>query len=302
MVARPASVPAVRRFVEQALSEWGWRAPLQDVQLAASELATNAMLHSGTDYFEVELRTDDSGVRLEVLDRGATRAGAIAARGRAAASSGDVRQASMGGRGLYIVSALASSWGLDDLRTGTRVWAHFAVQGGGEEPSPPQLGESDVVLEVENVRVIELRGCPSQLLLDHDTNLGDIARELRLYGFGHRDAASVAAADRVRQVVRAAALSWDAARFLAQQAVLDGLSTVDVAIAPDDVTELPVRLRILREAITAAESMMAEGLLMSLPASADLQRWRDWVEDQMLGQAAGERGPVTFADWVAGRR
>lgn len=302
MVARPASVPAVRRFVDQALCDGGWAALVPDVQLAATELATNAMLHSGTDYFEVELRSDAAGVRLEVLDRGATRAGAIAARGRAAAASGDVHQAAMGGRGLFIVSALATSWGLDDLPAGTRIWAYFLVGGNGEEPSDPQLGEARLPVETKDVCIIELRGCPPQLLLDHDTNLADIASELRLYGFSHRDTASVAAAERVGQVVRTSALSWDAARLVAQQAVLDGVSAVDVAIAPDAVADVPRKLQILRDAVGAAEEMMAQGLLMTLPARPEVQQWRDWVEDQMLGQATGERDPVTFPDWIAGRR
>jgi hypothetical protein len=49
--------------------------------------------------------------------------------------------------------------------------------------------------------------------------------------------------------------------------------------------------------------MMARGLLMTLPAPAPVQEWRDWVEAQMVGQATTDGEPVTFADWrAAGRR
>ena len=55
MVAQPESVPAVRRFVDDALTTWGRADLIDDVSLSVTELATNATLHSRSNFFDVEL-------------------------------------------------------------------------------------------------------------------------------------------------------------------------------------------------------------------------------------------------------
>jgi hypothetical protein len=54
--------------------------------------------------------------------------------------------------------------------------------------------------------------------------------------------------------------------------------------------------------VGAAEAMMARGLMMTLPAAAPVQEWRDWVEAEMVEQATTHREPVRFAEWRAVRR
>lgn len=300
MVARPSSVPAVRRFVDDALVGWGRRDLIDDVSLSATELATNATLHSGSPYFEVELSADDAAVRVAVVDRGAISAQAIANRGGAAASVEALDGESMTGRGLFLVSALASAWGVEDLPGGTRVWAEFMTGAADYTPAAPRVSGAVESVDGPDVRVIELRGCPPELLLAHDANLADIARELRLFGASHRDEGMVEAAEQIVEIVRSSAVSWDAARLVARQGMLDGRAEVDVAIAPADAADLPRKVQVLRRAVGAAEAMMARGLLMTLPAPDPVQEWRDWVEDEMVGQATQYREPVRFADWLAG--
>src|SRR6476660_4829461 len=108
LVARPSSVPAVRRFVDDALSGWGRADLVDDVMLSATELATDATLHSGSTFFEVELSADHAAVRVAVLDRGATSARAIANRGDGEPTAEALEDESMTGRGLFLVSALAT--------------------------------------------------------------------------------------------------------------------------------------------------------------------------------------------------
>lgn len=301
MVARPASVPAVRRFVDDALVGWGHRDLVDDVALSATELATNATLHSGSTYFEVELSADEAAVRIAVLDRGALPARAIANRGEVASLEA-CDDESMTGRGLFLVSALASSWGIEDLPGGTRVWAEFGCGAADYTPRAPRISGAELPLADADVRVIELRGCPPDLLLAHDANLADIARELRLFGASHRDRAMVEAAEQIVEVVRLSAVAWDAARLVAKQGVQDGRAEVDVAIASADVADVPRKVEVLRRALGAAETMMARGLLMTMPAPAAVQQWRDWVEGEMLGQATSERAPVRFVEWLAAER
>jgi len=301
MAARLSSVPAVRRFVDDALVGWGRADLLDDVTLSATELATNATLHSGSTYFEVELSAEKEAVRIAVLDRGATPAQAIANRGEAT-SVESVDAESMTGRGLFIVAALARDWGVEDLPgAGTRVWAEFAAGTADYTPRAPHVGGVVTPPEVADIRVIELLGCPPDLLLAHDTNLADIARELRLYGASHDHEATADAAERIVEIVRGSAVAWDAARLVAKHGVHDGRTEVDVAIASADPADLPRKIQVLRRAVGAAEAMMAEGLLMTQPAPAPLQVWRDWVEEEMVGQATQDRTPVRFADWLADR-
>jgi len=308
MVAQPASVPAVRRFVDDALTTWGRLDLIDDVSLSVTELATNATLHSRSTYFDVELHTAADAVRVSVSDGGAAAGRTIASRvdrahaGNPADRDPDVE--SMTGRGLFIVSALAASWGIDDLADGTRVWADFTVAGPAG-PQPPVLSglldeaAVDPPSVGEEVTVIRLLGCPPGPLLAHDDNLADVARELNLFGASHHDAEAVAAARRIGEVVQASAMSWGAARLVASQALQEGRDRVDIAVVVSEPDQIPVRVQILRDAVDAAEAMSAQGLLMTLPAPPDVQRWRDWVEGEMVDQVRTGRAPVAFADWVA---
>ena len=222
MVAQPASVPAVRRFVDDALTTWGRTELIDDIGLSVTELATNATLHGRSTFFDVELRADARAVRVAVVDAGGASGQSIALRldGHAPSDHGlDLDLQSMTGRGLFLVSALASRWGIDDLPGGTRVWADFALQEARDEYaaqqpvlSPARGGERRLD---ENTRVIRLLGCPPDLLLAHDDNFGDIARELRLYGASHRDREAAGIAERISEIARLSALSWDAARVVA---------------------------------------------------------------------------------------
>ncbi len=138
----------------------------------------------------------------------------------------------------------------------------------GHPPDPPAPGLRDgrrgVRRRTQRTEVIELLGCPPDLLLAHDDNLADIARELRLYGASHRDPEARAIAERISEIVRLSALSWDAARVVAKQAVHDGERLVDIAIATDP-EELTRRVAALRQAVLRAEAMAEEGLLMTMP-------------------------------------
>src|SRR3954454_19491997 len=68
------SVPAARRFAQQALTEWGIAGHrADDVLLCVSELATNALLHGVPQGrgFQVVLRFDaQAPLRVEVHDSG----------------------------------------------------------------------------------------------------------------------------------------------------------------------------------------------------------------------------------------
>jgi anti-sigma regulatory factor (Ser/Thr protein kinase) len=121
-VALPAGAkaPGAARI---ALADWLQpRVPqrvLEDAQLLASELVTNAVLHAdlapGTDVVHVGVELAQHVLRLHVEDSGAIRS----------VSPRTPDLATGSGFGLNIVAALATRWGVSG-NGGTRVWAQLS--------------------------------------------------------------------------------------------------------------------------------------------------------------------------------
>jgi anti-sigma regulatory factor (Ser/Thr protein kinase) len=105
-------VAAARHFAGRAISAWGLAS--DDAVLVVSELASNAVLHSGGG-FEVALRLLNDAVMVEVTDRSpiVPQAGASSQR--------------RGGRGLLIVERVSRAWGVRMANDGKTVWAEIAV-------------------------------------------------------------------------------------------------------------------------------------------------------------------------------
>ena len=84
--------------------------PLETTILLASELVTNAFLHAGTEIV-VRYSVHPTVVRVDVTDRNTRWPFAADAPSDATA-----------GRGLAIVGALATRWGVDAVKHGKSVW------------------------------------------------------------------------------------------------------------------------------------------------------------------------------------
>jgi anti-sigma regulatory factor (Ser/Thr protein kinase) len=112
--AEPRAPAAARRFVADVLGSWGHAdAGIQDAQLVVSELATNAVIHAGSP-FAVRISGEGGGVRVSVTDRSS-----------ASPQLREPDESEPSGRGLRVVSSLASRWGVDTLDVGKSVWAHL---------------------------------------------------------------------------------------------------------------------------------------------------------------------------------
>jgi anti-sigma regulatory factor (Ser/Thr protein kinase) len=109
------------RRVRKALDRLDEIRPARDdVLLVASELTTNAVLHSGSDSSsEIELRAElvPDGVRIAVSDEGRSQK---QPRPRPASAR------MPGGLGLPIVEAISRRWG-SERPNGLRVWAELAL-------------------------------------------------------------------------------------------------------------------------------------------------------------------------------
>ena len=114
----PAELRTARQFVNETLTDWGLESICDDARLITSELSANAVVHARTD-FRVTLRSDGLGhLRIEVRD----------GNGRMT-SPGPPGQGATSGRGLVLVSALATSWGTQVVSDGKVVWVELHARG-----------------------------------------------------------------------------------------------------------------------------------------------------------------------------
>ncbi len=111
----PESAAAARQFVRRAVA--GLPPDTVDaIELMVSELATNCIRHTQTE-FELILERTPQGVRIEVADRG---------RGAPQMRSPTIDEPT--GRGLRIVEMLSDAWGVEFAPQGGKtVWFTLAA-------------------------------------------------------------------------------------------------------------------------------------------------------------------------------
>ena len=114
----PESAAATRRFVEGCLRDHDLCYLVDPVRLVASELATNAALHTKTKFGVVLEGTADE-VLLTVSD-GAASPPVVR----------DVTHSATEGRGMHIVSHYSRRWGVVEGSSGDSkaVWASFGLR------------------------------------------------------------------------------------------------------------------------------------------------------------------------------
>jgi anti-sigma regulatory factor (Ser/Thr protein kinase) len=109
-------IPEARSFVRDTLARWGQTSVVDDALLVTSELFTNAVLH-GSGRIDVYITLDPEALRVAVVDDGGRTPDRWPRRGATP---------TLGGRGLRIVDAIASTWGNNfDPAGRTRVWAEM---------------------------------------------------------------------------------------------------------------------------------------------------------------------------------
>jgi DNA-binding NarL/FixJ family response regulator len=104
------SAGRARRFVDETLRRWDCGDQLDVVTLLVSEVVTNAIVHAGTEV-EVSVQLTADAVRIEVIDHAAV---------LPVAREADDDDTS--GRGLALVEAMASAWGVEARPGGKIVW------------------------------------------------------------------------------------------------------------------------------------------------------------------------------------
>lgn len=116
-----ASSPAMARaWVRESLEDWDGDPAVDHAELLVSEVATNALLHGGTDRPVVDVTHSAELVRVSVRDR---------TRDRPARTFKDDPM-TPGGYGVVLLDEISSRWGVAQRVGGKTVWFELTSTAG----------------------------------------------------------------------------------------------------------------------------------------------------------------------------
>lgn len=312
LAAEPVSVSAARRFVTDGLVAWRLDELVDDAELCVSELASNAALHSTASFMHVVMRRTGDAVRISVEDDGVVPAAALLPR-PSFPGPGDpgellLEDEATTGRGLAIVSIVASDWGVDETERGKRVWAYIDDADDGHGVRQPKTGAAPSANMAPGSTdsglpdgwvLVRLPGCPVRLSLRQDEHLDELIRELQLIDADPVSSRSAAVAREIQGLLSGPAHARHTGRRIAQEAALAGKEYVDVEMAMP--REFAAEVRNLDLAVKTADVLCEEKRLLTLASSAELRVLRAWMAEQILNQVEGGADPLRWSDWVAGQ-
>ena len=306
LAADPVCVSGARRFVSDGLRSWQRPELLDDAELCVSELAGNAVLHSGTTFMEIVLETLHRGVRISVEDDGPTPVSAVLPRQPFSLEEGDgapdLDDEPTTGRGLAIVSILASSWGVEVTEAGKRIWAEL-VGGDTEYDVRPPLGEHALPDQSaapatlpEGWGLVRMIACPVDLSLRQDQHLDELIRELQLISIDDNPG-SRQLAGQLQDLLRGPAAARHTGRRVAQEAAAAGRQSIDIEMAMP--REFSAEVEKLQEAVLHADRLCAEMQLLTLASTPELVALRAWMTEQVSHQLRDGADPEPWPVWVA---
>ncbi|MFD5032370.1 SpoIIE family protein phosphatase [Streptomyces sp. NPDC058405] len=115
----PGALSTARHMIRAAVAAWGARERSDEIELAADELITNALMHTGNGAIVTVRELSGSlerRLRVEVEDRSS-----------ALPHRRDPGESGVSGRGLLLVDELADEWGVESRGSGKCVWCEFIV-------------------------------------------------------------------------------------------------------------------------------------------------------------------------------
>lgn len=279
------AVAIARRFVAERLTAWGRPEAVDDAELCTSELVTNAILHAHCAA-RLLVRADQDAVRIEVHDSSRN----LPARGR-------VGDDAMTGRGLLLIEALATSWGVDPGTDGKSVWFELSTSSAGPagEPTAEELLsaweiDESVWEELEAAGpprfLVALDDVPTSLLLDAIAHVENLVREFTLAAAWAESGSSTAPpeplAELIHTVVGRFSETQLAIRAQAQQAAEAGADRVRLEL------DLPVDAATAGEeylgALDDADDYCRAARLLTLESPPQFRVFRQWYVEQLARQ------------------
>jgi anti-sigma regulatory factor (Ser/Thr protein kinase) len=282
VLAGPDGVASVRRQARDALAGWGCDADVvDDAVLVLSELAGNALLHAG-DACRVAIAQSGDHVRIEVED-----ASPVVPAPNAYGPEAHT------GRGLALVAALSSAWGVSLHDGGKMVWSEIPLDGQEAEPSTGAelSGEAPVSPTEPGGVVVRFTSVPvaDYLALQEQNDAVQRDVDLLLIGAGEGLPAPVpdallAACHRLRDRFGVPVSSY---RETVVEAARRGLRTVDLERwFPAGSGPAGAEYVALVEEI---EGYARQGYLFVDPPRSEVVALRRWFVSEVRRQCAGER-------------
>lgn len=115
LTADPRSPARARAFVRSTCREWECESVTDTASLVVSELVTNALLHAGTGS-ELRLTRVGGSLLIGVIDAGGGSPDVF-----------DAQTEDEHGRGLVLISALSTAWGVDGDDERKTIWAQVPI-------------------------------------------------------------------------------------------------------------------------------------------------------------------------------
>ncbi|HEX3705527.1 MAG TPA: SpoIIE family protein phosphatase [Mycobacteriales bacterium] len=286
----PDAVPRARRFTARWLASEPEEI-VEDAEQLVSELVTNAILH-GAEPVTLRLLRSEGALRIEVED--ASRALPVLARPNAD---------TMTGRGLSLVAALSSGWGVKESAVGKVVWAELGED--TDESAVAPLGGLDLDLQPRTADasaapryVVQLGAVPTDLLLAAKAHIDNVVRELTLMKVDQA-ATGAQLPEPMARLVESVTSDWAEARDAIKRQALAAAArgdaetnlTLDLPLSAADSGE-----RYLA-ALDAADRFARASRLLTVSAPVLHRAFRRWyvqaLVDQLRAVEAGAPGRPT---------
>lgn len=265
----PSSAGGARRLVTRALEEWNADELVDTCSLLVSELVTNSLLHAASDVL-VHVDLDDQLVRVGVADRSTT----VPVRRQYGAQAAT-------GRGLELVEALATRWGIDTGPEGKTAWFEVSLDGSVAEEDEAAVDTPEQEDHADPLFAVRFERLPVALMWATIQHGEALLREATLLAMAGR-------ADEARS--RSPVLDLTAVIEPVRQAHDQGVAVVDIEVgfprrAENDALQ---RLALVDE----AERLAEEGRLLT-PALPEVAACRHWLLGEVVRQLGGD-APVPW--------
>jgi GAF domain-containing protein/anti-sigma regulatory factor (Ser/Thr protein kinase) len=295
LTGQPDAVPRARAFATATVRAAGHAELAADVELIVAELVTNAMLHARPPVV-VRVRAVEGGVRVEVHD--AVRAAPV----RVNAST-----ATMTGRGLALVEALVSRWGVEPEGAGKMIWCELLAEDAQRTDHlvPAEPLDLDRFLaswddeEQEARYTVQIGDLPTDLLVEAKAHIDNLVREFALAVGGAESGSTSAVPTRLAQLIETVVHRFAEAR--------DAIKRQAVAAAGRGESRTSLTLTLPVSAADAGEQYLAAldevdtyahaSRLLTLETPPQHSVFRRWYVESMVTQlravAAGLPRPAT---------
>jgi len=286
------AVPLARAFIRGRLGSWGLPELVADAELIVSELVTNALLHAGPPV-GLELSMDSPGLRIAVADTSRIRP----LRGL---DDGE----GMTGRGLTLVRAIATRFGVDTTDAGKVVWCLLDPAGESAElevdaDADARLAGWDDDAELPGRRYrVTLGDVPTDLLLAAKNHVDSLIREFTLAAAGASAGSTPLVpsqlADLIERVVHRFAEARQSIKRQAIAAAGRGDLRVTLTLTlPLDAADAGLDYL---AGLDEADAYARDARLLTLESPAEYRVFRRWyvegLVDHLRRAAAGEPAAV----------